>query len=389
MRTKILYVFCGELASGAEIVMESLILNNLQQVDAHLFISPGKYAEKLISLQKPYPVNIVPELKKLNRSSTGKVAYLLKAIKNYFSISIKSIAYIKKYEIEVVHANTVVPAAYLIPAVMFLKIFKPKVKWIWSDHDLKYFKTDEFFSNLSYKLYDKTITVSNAVKVKYGTKPKVKVLYNVMDTDLFVPDIQLRTEFRKQWEIAENTILFTIAGIISPRKGQLELMEAFIEAQKQFKNIRLFIAGNFGPDFLEYNQQVKELAAQSDCVRYIGHIDNMVRFYNGCDVIINNSSANGSEPFGATIYEAMSCEKIVMASNTGGLPELIDAELNGILFEPDNHESLLNSIQRVAGNFHNLEDIRKAARQKVINTFSVKIISGKYNELIERLFTDK
>lgn len=389
MRTKILYVFCGELASGAEIVMESLILNNLQQVDAHLFISPGKYAEKLISLQKPYPVNIVPELKKLNRSSTGKFVYLLKAIKNYFLISIKSIAYINKYEIEVVHANTVVPAAYLIPAVLFSKVFKPKVKWIWSDHDLKYFKTDEFFSNLSYKLYDKTITVSNAVKVKYGTKPKVKVLYNVMDTDLFVPNQLLRTEFRKQWEIEENTILFTIAGIISPRKGQLELMNAFIEAQKQFKNICLFIAGNFGPDFLEYNQQVNDLAAQLDCIRYIGHIDNMVRFYNGCDVVINNSSANGSEPFGATIYEAMSCEKIVMASNTGGLPELIDAELNGILFEPDNHESLLNSIQRVAGNFHNLEDIRKAARQKVINTFSVKIISGKYNELIEGLFTDK
>ena len=103
MRTKILYVFCGELASGAEIVMESLILNNLQQVDAHLFISPGKYAEKLISLQKPYPVNIVPELRKLNRSSTGKVVYLLKAIKNYFAISIKSIAYRMNQNLQILH----------------------------------------------------------------------------------------------------------------------------------------------------------------------------------------------------------------------------------------------------------------------------------------------
>ncbi len=385
MRTKVLYVFCGELASGAEIVMETLMASNTLYVESHLFISPGKFAEKLLGLQKPYPIVIVPQLSKLNRSTTGKVAFYMKALTNYVSISYKTIKYVYKNNIDVVHANTVVPAAYLIPAVIFSKIFRPKTKWLWTDHDLKYFKVDQFFSNIAYKLYDKTIAVSKAVNAKYGNKPKVELLYNVLDTDIFKPNSGQRQAFRQKWNVNGETLLFAIAGIISPRKGQLELMKAFCEASKTSFQIQLLLAGNFGPDYPDYNTEVRELADKLPNVKYVGHIDNMIEFYNGCDVIINNSSANGSEPFGATIYEAMSCEKIVAAANTGGLPELIDDGQNGFLFEPDNLLSLENQIKNITVNFDHLDEIKKAAREKVKRTFGCKIITDEYNKILKSL----
>jgi glycosyltransferase involved in cell wall biosynthesis len=383
LSTKILYVFSGEQASGAEIVIETLMSKNMENVSPHLFISPGRFAQKLLAENKPYNIRLVNELRKLNRSKNGKFQFYLKALKNYFTISSKAIKYIKQNEIKIVHANTIVPASYLLPAVLFSKIFSPTVKWVWSDHDMVYFKKiDHFFSGLCCKLYDKTLVVSNAVKAKYGSRPKVEVLYNGLDTEYFKPDYNARFEFRKQWGIKEQTIVFAIAGIISPRKRQLELMEAFSKVKNHAIDIHLFVAGDFGPDDLQYNEKVKDLLNKLPNIRYIGHIDNMVRLYNGCDVIVNNSSAKGSEPFGATIYEGMSCETVVMAANTGGLPELVDNKINGFLFAPDNEEALVKMINYIIDNYNTLDARKKEARKKVENKFGFATIVTQYNQLI-------
>ncbi len=383
MSTKILYVFSGEQSSGAEIVIEALIAKNLECVNPHLFISPGRFAQKLIAEKKPYNITLVNELRKLNRSKNGKFQFFIKALKNYLSISFNVIKYIRKQEIQIVHANTIVPASYLLPAVLFARIFNPSVQWVWSDHDMVYFqKIDHLLSSLCCKLFDKTLVVSKAVKLKYGNSPNVEILYNGIDTNNFKPDLIARAEFRKHWGVKDTTILFAIAGIISPRKRQLELLKAFCKIQDQGIVLQLFLAGDFGPDDLEYNQNVKHLLSINPNTKYIGHIDNMASFYNGCDVIVNNSSAKGSEPFGATIYEAMSCETLVMAADTGGLPELVDHEKNGFLFEPDNEEALVKMIKYIIDNYASQTLLKKEARKKVEKKFGFEIIVRQYNQLI-------
>ena len=144
----------------------------------------------------------------------------------------------------------------------------------------------------------------------------------------------------------------------------------------------LFLAGDFGPDDLVYNEKVKALTAQQPNVHYMGHIDNMVEFYNGCDVIVNNSSDKGSEPFGATIYEAMSCQTLVMAADTGGLPELVDHQKNGFLFAPDNMAALVEMMEYIVQNFYNTDVVRKAARDKVIQKFGFDAIVDQYKGIL-------
>ena len=383
MKTKVLYIFGGEQASGAEIVIEALMAKSIDHVEPHLFISPGRFSEKLIALQKPYVMTVMPQLRKLNRSKSGKAAFVLKALRNYFVISSMALKYVRKHTITTVHANTIVPACYLIPAILFAKVFHPKLKWIWSDHDMVYFKKmDHYFASLCGKLYDKTLVVSKAVKLKYGNNPKVEILYNGLDTMVYKPDVQARNAFRNQWNVKEQTILFAIAGIISPRKRQLELMEAFGKIETKGANVLLFLAGDFGPDDLVYNEKVKALTAQQPNVHYMGHIDNMVEFYNGCDVIVNNSSDKGSEPFGATIYEAMSCQTLVMAADTGGLPELVDHQKNGFLFAPDNMAALVEMMEYIVQNFYNTDVVRKAARDKVIQKFGFDAIVDQYKGIL-------
>ncbi|WP_295768807.1 glycosyltransferase family 4 protein [uncultured Mucilaginibacter sp.] len=380
-KKSILYIFGGEKASGAEIVIERLIDSNAVHIDSHLFISPGDFAHKLIKLNKPYSIHLIDRLRKLNRSNSSSFGFYLKAIGNYFSVSYRVYKYIKRNNIDVVHANTVVPASYLLPLIIILKPFL-NVTWIWSDHDLSYYsKVDTLMSKLSVKFYDHTLAVSQAVKLKYVDNPKLTVLHNGLDIEKFTPNQNLRDTFRRSNFFDCDTVVIGIAATIAPRKGQLELIEAFKDIYKSNKNSILILAGGFSDDYPEYCIKVKNAVRQPG-IKYIGHISNITEFYNGCDVIISNSNIEGSEPLGTTIYEAMACEKIVLASATGGTPEIIDDCINGFLFEAENKVDLQKKLSYIINNYHQLVQIKLAARSQVINKFNIKNMIKQYNILL-------
>lgn len=159
----VLYVFSGEKAQGAEIVIERLMMYN-KSVNAHLFIAPGDFAYKLMQDGKPYKITMLTELRRLFRSKASGFSFYLKAIKNHFKVSYKVYRYVKKENIHVVHANNIVAASYLIPVLVYAKIFLRKRVWVWSDHDMSYTsKLDKSISKIATFLYDRTLAVSGAV----------------------------------------------------------------------------------------------------------------------------------------------------------------------------------------------------------------------------------
>lgn len=383
---KVLYVFGGEKASGAEKVIERLINVNADHVRAHLFISPGILAETLIknacsSFEK---ITTQQELKKLNRSKASLFIFYLRAIKNYFQLSFKILIYLRKYKIYNVHANTIVPSSYLLPAIWFSKIFKLNIKWIWSDHDLKYFSgIDHKLSRLCVKAFDQTLAVSEAVKSKYQAESKkVIVLYNGLDPNLFFEDQNLREIFRSEKQIRPERIVIGLAGTIEPRKGQLALINVFHKIQKQFPEIYLVLAGSGSEDYPEYVNQVFSGVKINNNIKFLGKIEDMLSYYNGCDIIVNNSNSEGSEPLGTTIYEAMACKRIVVASKTGGSPEIIDNEVDGYLFSPESEEDLFQNLRNIILNINDQQQLRLNARYKVENRFNTKLMKIRYNHIL-------
>ncbi|WP_428330047.1 glycosyltransferase family 4 protein [Mucilaginibacter sp.] len=379
----VLYVFGGEKASGAEKVIQRLVVQNINGVNAHLFISPGGFAQSLIDDPDTAfsKITLLNQLKKLNRSSTSKLRFYLLGLSNYFSVSFIVLRYISKHKINVVHANTIVPASYLLPAIWFSKICYPKVKWVWSDHDLKYFSSlDHKISSLCVKAYDLTLAVSNAVKKKYQTQnTKVVVLYNGLNLNEFKKDDILRENFRNNLAVSGQTIVIGLAGTIEPRKGQLALIKAFEAINREFTDCRLLLAGVPSADHPAYMDEVLNYAGKNKPVTYIGKINDMPAFYNACDILINNSNSDGSEPLGTTIYEAMACEKIVAASNTGGTAEIIDDKVNGYLFEPDNEASIYQTLKYIITHINDQQKVTTKAREKVAGRFNIASMAANYN----------
>jgi glycosyltransferase involved in cell wall biosynthesis len=70
----------------------------------------------------------------------------------------------------------------------------------------------------------------------------------------------------------------------------------------------------------------------------------VARLLHGCETMVLPSRM---EPFGIVLIEAMACKTPVVASDVGGIPEIIEHEVNGILVEPDNPEALTAGLRRV------------------------------------------
>src|SRR5439155_1357888 len=68
-----------------------------------------------------------------------------------------------------------------------------------------------------------------------------------------------------------------------------------------------------------------------------------------CEVFVLPSR---EEPFGIVIIEAMACKKPVVASAIGGIPEIVEHEVTGILVEPENPADLTAGLRRVLSDSH-------------------------------------
>lgn len=382
----VLYIFSGEKAQGAEIVIERLMAYNTAQVNAHLFISPGDFAQQLLESGKPYKITTVPELRRLFRSSRNAFSFYFKAIANHCKVSYKVYHYIRKEQIKIVHANNIMAAAYLLPVVLFSKLFLRKINWIWSDHDMGYEAgIDKFISKLAAHFYNCTLVVSGAVSKKYTHNKKVQVLYNGLDTDLFKPNNRLRTGFRSSLNVPSNAILLGMAAKITPGKGHLSLIKVFDELARRFTYVYLVLAGNYAGDTPAYSEKVKHAMVCNPNIIYVGFLKDMVSFYNGCDIIISNSDKKMSESLGTTIYEAMAFEKIVIASDTGGTPEIITDEVDGFLFPAEKQFELLVKLDDIISNYGLYGNIKKRARGKVIKQFNILKMTADYNQVLYEL----
>ena len=254
---------------------------------------------------------------------------------------------------------------------------------MWSDHDLNHFsRIDHFLGRLCARLYGTTLAVSEAVKGKYKRADKVAVLYNGLDTAAFKADKLLRLSFRNKCNIPEHAIVVGMAASICADKGQLELISVFSHLSETHSNLLLLLAGTYAHD-AEYNSQVKASIAAKENIKYIGYIDDVVCFYNGCDIVVNNSNIYRSESLGTSIYEAMACERIVVAAATGGTPEIITHNDDGFLFPTEDYTQLEHTLSGVIRDYDSLDTVRKSARRKVLSKFNISTMVQNYNRLLK------
>lgn len=165
-------------------------------------------------------------------------------------------------------------------------------------------------------------------------------------------------------------------GAFTKIKGTIYLIEALAELVKNEKNILLIIIGD-GPLRSKLQKKVSDLKL-NEYVLFLGFVPNskLINWYNSSDLFILPSLCEG---FGIVIVEALSCGIPVVASDTGGIPEIINVNHLGILVPPGNVKELSNGILRA---------LKKEWNHKVLiekaHLFEWKFVAQRTSRVYER-----
>ncbi len=261
-------------------------------------------------------------------------------------------AAIEKERFEIIHCHGA--RANLIGMLLKKRVDLPVVTTMHSDYRLDYMGrplaalTYGTINKIALRKLDDWIGVSDAtanmmISRKFDPQHVFK-LYNSVQFDDLEPALSRREFFEKiGLSVSDSTVVFGIAARISPVKDMETLIRAFAATVAQQPDTRLVIAGDG-----DQREELEQLAAKlcpggSYC--FCGWLDDVDSFYNASDV---NMLTSVSEGFPYALPEGGKMHCATIASRVGGVPELIEHEINGLLFEPKDLPTLTDHMIRMA-----------------------------------------
>ena len=233
------------------------------------------------------------------------------------------------------------------------------------------------------------IAISHAVAERFRgsvlRRSKVTVIHNALDLDKFHPDSASRQKAREDLSLAPTDQVIGIVGQLTPRKGQLELLEAFALVLKQLPQAILIVVGAplFNQDE-DYFRRLTETAAALGIaarVRFLGAREDIAAITRAADLMVVNSRV---EPFGLVVLEGMACGTPVLATAVDGIPEIIRHREDGWLVPPGDKNALFSAIVTLINQPQLRAKLSVAGLAKVRSRFTVERYMGELKGFYER-----
>lgn len=153
-------------------------------------------------------------------------------------------------------------------------------------------------------------------------------------------------------------------GRLIPIKGHIVLLRAFAAARKELPELELGIAGR-GPLEPALRALARELGV-GDAVRFLGHVTPIQGAIEEATAVVVPSMGEG---FGMVALEAMERARPVIAASIGGLGEIVQDGVTGVLVPPGEAEPLATAIVRVASDPELARTMGAAGRSRALSRF--------------------
>ena len=151
-------------------------------------------------------------------------------------------------------------------------------------------------------------------------------------------------------------------------KGHETVIRALARPRDRVPGARVVFFGQSRD--LEYEARLRVLVAEKklkSAVAFAGYRRDLMDFLDTFDCLVLASRAG---PFGLVLLEAMRAGLPVVASNAGGVPEIIKDGVNGLLFEPEDFEGLATALARIAQNPEAVARLRREGKKTIVDRFS-------------------
>ncbi len=245
---------------------------------------------------------------------------------------------------------------------------------------------DDFFHRFFYTNVDKILTITKEIQTQlkaflnFSNAPNIECLY--LGTDIKEPLSQQEVAtFRAKNGIKDFSV--GIVGRIEQRKGQYLLIDAI----EKLQGVNAYIIG--APMNEEYLNELKENVKQRNLqerIHFLGFFKEPIHFMQACDVIV---LATDDEPFGLVLIEAMQAKTAVIGTSKGGVLEIIEDNINGLLFENKNSDELAQKIEFLKNNPDIKADFEKRAYATVVEKFDNIKHHENLVKVYEKLYDEK
>lgn len=239
------------------------------------------------------------------------------------------------------------------------------------------------------RITDKIVALTNEekkdyIKFRIANEDKFDVIYSGIELNKFKElPFNENQNFKRELGIPENYLVVGTVGRLVPVKGPEFLIEAAKYIISKYPEVFFIFTGD-GP--LEQNLERQAFKSGiKDNIIFLGWRNDIAGIISVYDIFALPSLNEG---MGRVLVEAMALGKPIVASNVGGIPDLVTHGKNGFLVPPKNPEKLAKYIQILIGDKEKRKKMGQAGKEMVKN-FSKEKMVEKIANLYEELLTQK
>lgn len=371
-KIKVCHIISGDLWAGAEVQAYTLLktLSEYPSVELMVIVfNEGKLAERL--------------------RQAGIETLVIDESKNGFSAILrKSRSYLDGKDVDIVHshrrkenvlAGLLKRSRHTVCAVQTVHgAAEPftGIKWL----------KDRIHSVLNglvtERYFDLVIPVSNDLRALLSeslTRGQLTTVHNSIDLTTLVPS-RSADEMRRTLNLPASQPVIGSAGRMVPVKGFDIYLEAAKEILKDMPQATFLLAGD-GP----LSEQLKQLAGRlgiEDRVRFLGFRNDITDILNCLDIFVVSSHHEGIP---TVVLEAMALGKAVVATSVGGINEMIEPDVSGVLVKPGDFRTIAAACEKLAGDADLRRNLGGAARAAVEREFSSTVQAERVLDIYRRL----
>ena len=287
------------------------------------------------------------------------------------------IRYVRQYQPDIIHTQleasdifgTLVAKILGIPTLTTLHTLdvKPKTKRSYWRNLIRWRILNSFC--------DQIIAVSEITRQHYvalGLRPeKIITLYNGVDMQRFIPFGRSEAKTRRVLDVPDDSIVMVTVAVLREAKGIQYMLQAMPAILKKFPNAYYVVVGDGA-----YGDPLKALVASLSIegrVLFLGHRSDIPAILAESDLFVFPTLMDALP---TVLLEAMAVGKPIVSSRVGGIPEILEHEVNALLIRPATPAELSDSCIRVLSDRDLKQRLSASARNAVEERFDVRKQAG-------------
>lgn len=242
-------------------------------------------------------------------------------------------------------------------------------------HGIRSKKASHYLRSIILHL-SKNVIANSKAGLRANNLNKGKVIYNGVDEKFILPLAGRMKRKKELTGISNKTPILISVANLTPYKDYFSVLKA-LKLLKESNHSFIYIIIGKGPLQEQITTKAKEYGLNK-CVRIVNNTENVADYLKISDVFIHSSKGEGCSN---AILEAMAAGLPIIASNTGGTPELIN-DNNGFLFDYKDHNQIFKRLDKCLTNSSNCTRMGLISKDIIKEKFTVKSMMSNYYSII-------